>query len=155
MRKGDSSTTLARYVATRREAIGLSVRTAAEHAGIDPTYWWKLEAGRYERPDPRYLKAIAGALDVPLRELYAIVGYDLHSADLPSLTPYLRSRYPELPPEAVADLEKLFAMLRSYYDIPEDQPVFPKRPRSVTASKRAKPSSAAKNDAKHPWRGAA
>lgn len=154
MNKGDADHTLGRYIAKRRNTLALDVRTAAEQAGIDPTYWWKLEAGRYKSPDPRYLRAIAETLDVPLRELYAIVGYDLHTDELPTLTPYLRSKYSTLPPEAVADMEKYFDMLRSYYGIPSDQPVFPKRP-ATKPVKRAKPSADAKNDVKHPWRGAA
>ncbi len=31
--------------------------------------------------------------------------------------------------EAVADLERYFEMLRAYYNIPKDQPVFPPKPK--------------------------
>lgn len=68
---------------------------------------------------------------------------------------YLRGSGKEMSPADVRDLETLMDMLRSYYDIPADQPVFPKRPRSVTHVKRAKPSKTATNRADHPWRGAA
>jgi hypothetical protein len=68
---------------------------------------------------------------------------------------YLRGTGKEMSPADVRDLETLMDMLRSYYDIPADQPVFPKRPRSLTDVKRAKPSKTATNRADHPWRGAA
>jgi hypothetical protein len=58
----------------------------------------------------------------------------------------------QLPPEAMRELEAYLAQLRAYYDIPDDQPVFPKRPRR--SGRRAKPSRKAKNRLNHPWRGA-
>jgi transcriptional regulator with XRE-family HTH domain len=133
----------------------LDVRTCAEQAGIDHTYWRKLEAGLYRSPDPRHLKSIADVLDVPLIDLYGLCGYET-AQGLPSLAPYLRSKYTDLPPEAVRDLEQYFEMLRLYYDIPADQPVFPPKPRrKPTPQRRAQPSKDAKNDKNHPWRGAA
>lgn len=154
MNQGALNPELGRYIRTRRLALGLDVRTAAERAGIDHTYWHKLEHGRYRTPTPHYLKAVAKALDAPLTDLYGLVGY--HQADeLPSFAPYLRSKYTELPPEAVRDLERYYEMLRAYYGIPEDQPVFPPKPRSKSGERRAKPSTDAKNQLDHPWRGAA
>ncbi len=142
--------TLARYIKTRRLSRQLDVRTAAEQAGIDATYWWKLEAGQYESPSPKYLQRIAEVLDAPLNDLYALAGYKLPNGDLPSFTPYLRSRYHDLPPEAVADLERYFDLLRNYYDIPADQPVFPPKPREKKSTSR--PSADAVNAKDHPWR---
>ena len=43
---------------------------------------------------------------------------------------YARLRY-DLPPEAIADLERYFEYLRSYYNIPQDQPVFPPKPKAT------------------------
>ena len=68
---------------------------------------------------------------------------------------YLRSNGPELSASDVRDLETLMQMLRSYYEIPDDQPVFPKRTKPKASEKRAQPSSTAKNPSDHPWRGAA
>lgn len=146
--------TLARYIRTRRLSRELDVRTAAEQAGIDATYWWKLEAGQYESPSPKYLQRIADALGAPLTDLYALAGYEIPGSELPSFTPYLRSRYDDLPPEAVADLERYFELLRNYYDIPADQPVFPPKPREKNPRPNAAPSKDAVNSKDHPWRAA-
>lgn len=70
---------------------------------------------------------------------------------------YLRPGQRELPPEAIRDLEQYLDMLRSYYGIPADQPVFPPRPRSLqpkASPAKARPSKTAKNPANHPWRAA-
>ncbi len=67
--------------------------------------------------------AIARALEVDFEDLYSLAGYESPER-LPTFRPYLRAKY-ELPPEAVADLERYFELLRSYYDIPKDQPVYP------------------------------
>ena len=153
--KGVKNEALGRYIRTRRESRELDVRTAAEQAELDPSYWWKLEAGRYDSPAPRYLQAIAEVLQVPLTDLYGLAGYD-HTDELPGFTPYLRTKYPELSPEDVRGLERYFDLLRSYYGIPKDQPVFPPKPKSKQDDpmkpRRSKPSEGARNDASHPWR---
>lgn len=154
MNKGGLNPTLGKYVRSRRLSLSLDVRTAAEQAGVDHTYWRKLEAGQYRSPDPRYLKGIAKALDAPLADLYGLCGY-AYTEDLPSFVPYLRSKYQDLPPQAIDELERYYELLRNYYGIPEDQPVFPPKPHSKNDSKRAKPAKTAKNQLDHPWRGAA
>ena len=62
-------------------------------------------------------------LNVDFEDLYGLAGYESPER-LPSFRPYLRAKY-ELPPEAVADLERYFELLRNYYGIPKDQPVYP------------------------------
>lgn len=154
MNKEALNPSLGRYIRARRLSLSLDVRTCAEQAGIDHTYWRKLEAGQYRAPKPAFLRAIAGVLDVPLVDLYGLCGYEA-ADELPTFTPYLRTKYPDLPPEAVRDLEQYYDMLRKYYDIPADQPVFPPRKVSRADRKRAKPSPRARNELDHPWRGAA
>jgi hypothetical protein len=65
-------------------------------------------------------------LRVPVADLYGLAGYEIPEG-LPTLQPYLRAKY-DLPPEAVADLERYFELLRNYYGVPKDQPVFPPKP---------------------------
>jgi transcriptional regulator with XRE-family HTH domain len=116
---------LGEYIRARRLSRGLSLTTAAENSGLHVSYWSKLESGQYEAPAPKHLMAIAHSLGVDFEDLYGLAGYESPER-LPSFTPYLRARY-ELPPEAVSDLERYFDLLRNYYDIPPDQPVFPPR----------------------------
>jgi transcriptional regulator with XRE-family HTH domain len=126
--------TLGEYIRDRRVSRGWSLGDAADRSGLHVSYWSKLEDGQYESPAPKHLMAIARALEVDFEDLYSLAGYESPER-LPTFRPYLRAKY-ELPPEAVADLERYFELLRSYYDIPKDQPVYPPK------KKRSKP----KND---------
>jgi cytochrome c553 len=59
----------------------------------------------------------------------------------------------QLSPEALRDLEAYFAQLRAYYGIPDDQPVFPPRPRRGPAdAQRRRRRVTVRNRADHPWR---
>lgn len=120
--------TLGQYLRARRLSLGLSYQDVADESGLHYSYWTKLENGKYEQPAPRYLRIIARVLGAPIEDLYSLVGYDMPER-LPTFTPYLRAKY-HLPAEAVADLERYFELLRAYYDIPADQPVFPPKPGS-------------------------
>jgi transcriptional regulator with XRE-family HTH domain len=122
--------TLGEYVRVRRESRGIDFSEAERLSGLDHTTWRKLEAGSPESPSPKTLQAIADTLKVPLDELYLLAGYKL-SGKLPSFTPYLRARY-HLPHQAVQELERYFDMLRSFYGIPDDQSVFPPKPKVQT-----------------------
>lgn len=121
---------LGEFVRRRRESRGFDHYEAERRSGIDHTTWRKLEAGSYESPSPKTLQAIADTLKVPLDELYLLAGYKL-SGKLPTFTPYLRARY-HLPHQAVQELERYFEMLRSFYGIPDDQSVFPPKPKDQT-----------------------
>jgi transcriptional regulator with XRE-family HTH domain len=123
MTKGEGNLTLGEFVRTRRQSMKLSLADAADASDLHISYWNRLENGHYQTPAPQHLQTIAGVLDVPTEDLYGLAGYDIPKR-LPSFTPYLRAKY-DLPPEAVADLERYFELLRNYYDIPKDQPVFP------------------------------
>ena len=126
MRTEEKNQSLGDYVRARRESRQLDYYQAAERSGLDHTFWRKLEVGAYASPSARSLQAIAKTLKAPIADLYALAGYE-PSVRLPSFRPYLRARY-HLPHEAVADLERYFEMLRSYYGIPADVPVFPPKP---------------------------
>jgi transcriptional regulator with XRE-family HTH domain len=117
---------LGEYIRARRLARDLSLSDAAELSGLHFSYWSKLENGRYASPSPKHLKVIAKALEVSFEDLYGLAGYDVPER-LPTFKPYLRAKY-ELPPQAVAELERYFELLRSHYGIPKDQPVFPPKP---------------------------
>ena len=152
MNKEHQTKALGQYVRSRRHQKGLSLHEAEAASHVDHSYWSKLERGEYQTPNPRYLGAIARALGSPLEDLYALAGYDVPER-LPAFSGYLRSNS-ELPPEAIADLEKYYAQLRAYYGIPEDQPVFPPRPVDQTAKPKHPPKATGKNGNDHPWRAA-
>ncbi|MFZ0664667.1 MAG: helix-turn-helix transcriptional regulator [Acidimicrobiales bacterium] len=128
MAKGDGNQSLGDFIRSRRTSMGVSLADAAESSDLDPSYWNKLENGHYQNPAPQHLQTIARVLEVPVEDLYGLAGYDIPER-LPSFQPYLRAKY-NLPQEAVAELERYFELLRNYYDIPKDQPVFPPKPKS-------------------------
>ena len=111
------------YINARRVAMGWSFQDLTDNSGLHFSYWCKLEAGEYSAPSPRNLKIIARTLQVPIEDLYGLVGYDVPER-LPSFKPYLRAKY-DMPPDAVAQLESYFEFLRNHYGIPKDQPVYP------------------------------
>jgi transcriptional regulator with XRE-family HTH domain len=132
MVKGSGNQTLGEFVRTRRQSMSLSLADAAEASDLDPSYWNKLENGHYQSPAPQHLQTIADVLNVPTEDLYGLAGYDIPKR-LPSFQPYLRAKY-DLPPEAIADLERYFDFLRYQYGIPKDQPVFPPKPQTAEDS---------------------
>lgn len=133
---------LGEYIRDIRLSRGLSLNEVAQASGLHFSYWSKLENGVYDAPAPKHLLVIARTLRVSAEDLYGLAGYDIPSR-LPTFKPYLRAKYGDLPPEAVADLERYLELLRSHYDIPKDQPVFPPKakptpePRSDTKPRRA------------------
>jgi transcriptional regulator with XRE-family HTH domain len=135
MAKEVRNKTLGEFVKARRSAMEFSLHDVAQRSGLHFSYWSKLEAGQYESPHPKHLMMIARTLEVPFEDLYSLAGYEAPER-LPGFTPYLRAKY-ELPPEAIADLERYFELLRNYYGIPKDQPVFP--PKTENQHRRSDP----------------
>lgn len=125
--------TLGAYIRDRRVSRSLSLHDVAQASGLHFSYWSKLENGQYQAPSPKHLQTIARTLEVPIEDLYGLAGYDIPQR-LPAFRPYLRAKY-ELPPEAVAQLEHYFEMLRNYYGIPKDEPVFPPKDTNTTKPK--------------------
>lgn len=60
------------------------------------------------------LQALATALDLELADLYSAVGYS-SAESLPSFTPYLRSKYGDLPAPAQAELAQSFQHIAHKY----------------------------------------
>jgi transcriptional regulator with XRE-family HTH domain len=142
------------FIRSRREACKLTPQEAAEEAGLNYSYWNKLEHGFYEAPSPTTLKSVAKVLGLAIEDLYALVGYDVPER-LPTFTPYLRTKY-RLPAEAITQLESYFDHLRNHYGIPEGKDVFPKQPRAQrTKSPQTRPTPRRHNKSSHPWRKAA
>ncbi|SHU42681.1 helix-turn-helix domain-containing protein [Mycobacteroides abscessus] len=98
-----------------REALGFSANRVARRAGINPSTYWRIEAGQIPKPDTDSLLAIATALDIPTADLFAASGW-LPDSELPSLRPYLRTKY-HLPPEALTKLEASVTAIAGEYGI--------------------------------------
>ncbi len=67
----------------------------------------RIEQGAFAAPRPDKLSRIAEALGLSLADVFALADYAVPD-DLPSFQPYLRSKYRDMPAEAVDDLSKAF-----------------------------------------------
>lgn len=112
---------LAALLSNRRQAAGLSARAVARAAGVDVHTVTSLEQGRIIQPKADTLRAIGGVLGIPATDLWVAVGW-LPRAELPAFRPYLRSKYRELPAEAVQEIEAVFDRLARDYGLygPQD-----------------------------------
>ncbi len=107
---------LAQLLRTTREQRQLSVRGLAQRAGVDAATVLRLEQGLIATPKADKLRAIGHVLGIAEADLYAAAGW-LAPAELPTFRPYLRSKYRELPEEAVAEIEAVFDRLARDYKL--------------------------------------
>jgi transcriptional regulator with XRE-family HTH domain len=126
--------TLGDTVRRARRAAGMSLRACASAAAVDTTWLSRMERGDYRSPDPRHLQRVAGALDIDVTDLYVAAGYQ-SAKSLPTLVPYLRAKYDDLPADAIGDLERHFALLRSHYGRAHDRDL-PARPNGGSVKRR-------------------
>lgn len=96
---------IGRFIAMKREAMGISQRELSRRASIANVS--RIEAGQIPSPTTESLWSIADVLGITLAEVIAAGQPDA----LPALTPYLRTRYGQLPGEALADLERYVQQL--------------------------------------------
>ena len=99
---------LGHFLRDRRLDLGFSARHVAREVGVDDSTINRLEQGRYRAPSPAKLSRISDVLKLGLADVFALAGYATPSI-LPSLTNYLRLRYPELNEEAIEELQQHFA----------------------------------------------
>ena len=96
---------LGAFIRSAREARSLSQNRLGEAVGVPNTTIMRLERGENLNPRADLLADIAGELGINLADIYGLAGYDAPTA-LPSLRPYLRSKYRQLPAEAGEQLER-------------------------------------------------
>lgn len=93
------------YLRAARTSQQLTLLKLAEITGIHDVTLGRFEAGAFAAPQPDKLVRIAEALGLPLADVFSRADYAV-PADLPSFTPYMRSKYGDLPDEAVAQIER-------------------------------------------------
>ena len=105
---------LAEVISNARKAKGLSTRAVAAEIGLDQSNIVRLENGAVTAPQPAVLDGLARVLDLDIADLYALAGYTKPS-DLPAFTPYLRSKFADLPDAAHDELERSFRRVAKKY----------------------------------------
>jgi transcriptional regulator with XRE-family HTH domain len=98
---------LARLLRDARLQLGISARELARQSGVTVSTISRLENGDIPQPRTDKLRPLADTLKLELADLYAAIGYEQPTA-LPSFTPYLRSKYADLPDTAKRELESAF-----------------------------------------------
>lgn len=105
---------LGRSLKQKREQLGLSAAEVARRAGVNTSTVTRIESAQFASPQPDSLKAIATVLGLPVSDLFTTADW-LPKDELPTFTPYLRSKYRDLPPEAMTELEASFARIAKRY----------------------------------------
>ncbi|MCW3078507.1 MAG: transcriptional regulator [Bacteroidetes bacterium] len=101
---------LADLIRSKREALGISSRELARRAGVDQALLTLIDQKKIAEPKVATIRGLAAALDIPLADIYAATNW-LPEGALPSLRPYMRAKYDELPEEAVEAVERYIARL--------------------------------------------
>jgi transcriptional regulator with XRE-family HTH domain len=108
----DSS--LDRTLQRLRQQAGLSLRDLEERSGVSRAIISRLEHGENKNSRPSTLTKLAEALGVDASELLTAAGYTASQAQaLPSMRPYLRTKYGHLPVGAQRELARLLERLEA------------------------------------------
>jgi transcriptional regulator with XRE-family HTH domain len=113
---------LGKLLRTKRDELGLTTRQVSEAISMSQTTVVRLEQGQYLNPDHDKLRALAEALDLNVADVLTMAGYPIPT-ELPSVGPYLRTKYRNLPAEAVDEIQQDVAdVLRRYGFAPNGGP---------------------------------
>ncbi|TWP34337.1 helix-turn-helix domain-containing protein [Leekyejoonella antrihumi] len=100
------SKTLGRLLKDARIAAQLSIRQAASEADISKSLLDAWERDQVDSPELGKLLRLAAVLEIDPTAACEAAGYDL-SGTLPSIKPYLRSKYPTLPASALQEIAEI------------------------------------------------
>jgi transcriptional regulator with XRE-family HTH domain len=101
---------LGQFLQAHRTERGLSTHKLAAAAHMDQATIVRFEAGAISAPRPDKLARIAEVLGVSSADVFALAGYKAPS-DLPSLRPYLSTKYPALLAEDLDRIEAYVARI--------------------------------------------
>ncbi|MCL4367880.1 MAG: helix-turn-helix domain-containing protein [Actinobacteria bacterium] len=112
---------LGQMLKARRAELSLSSHRLAELADIDQATVVRLEAGSIAAPRPDKLSRIAKVLALSGADIFALADYTVPQ-DLPTLKPYLRSKYRDMPSEDVEKIEAYVARLAKKHGLQVSEP---------------------------------
>lgn len=95
---------LGQHLRQARNSSGLSARDLSALIDVSDATILRIEQGTIMDPTPDKLRQIAEALELSVADVFAMAGYN-SPAELPTLTPYLRTKYGQLPPDAMLQIE--------------------------------------------------
>jgi transcriptional regulator with XRE-family HTH domain len=112
---------LGKVLTDRREALKWSRKKLAKLIGLPDVTILRIERGEIAAPRAAHLSAIAEGLGLKAADLFAMADYTTPT-DLPSIKPYLRTKYRNLPAEDIEAIEKYAARLARKHGIALDGP---------------------------------
>ena len=110
------------YLRQARTEKSLSLAALSELCGLPAATISRIETGVFRAPAPDGLARLADALELPLSDVFAHANYAAPS-DLPSFTPYMRSKYKDLPDDALEDIERYAQKLARKHGVNLDGPL--------------------------------
>ncbi|MFI6168926.1 helix-turn-helix transcriptional regulator [Nocardia sp. NPDC051052] len=114
--KSKENEALRKVLSERRQALGISTYEVAKRAAMRDSTYWRIETGASASPRVEKLLTIARVLNISCTDMFTSIGW-LPSGELPSLLPYMRTKYCELPPAAFEEIEVYFAGLTEHYGV--------------------------------------
>lgn len=114
---------LGQVLKARRAACGLTTHQLAHASEMNQATIVRLEAGSITAPRPDKLSRIARVLGISGADVFALADYTV-PADLPSLRPYLHTRYRGLLAEDIDKIEAYVGRLarKRGFDLAEPAP---------------------------------
>jgi transcriptional regulator with XRE-family HTH domain len=109
---------LGRMLAQARRNKGLSLRVAAERAGIAHVWLTRVEQGRYHNPAPERLVRLAEVLEIDPERIDRITKGHV-SSSLPSVRTYFRSKY-DLSSDEIDHIEQVVAEITRNHERRDD-----------------------------------
>lgn len=108
---------LGEYIKKWRKELKLSQLQLAKNAGLARSYLSRLEDNQFESPSAMMLIKLAHALKISHETLFQVAGYVPHiqKTELPSFDVYMRTKYPDLPVEAIKEIEQFKAFVEHQY----------------------------------------
>ena len=105
---------LAELLRDKRERLGLSASEVARRAGVTAGTVTRIELAQIPSPKADSLTAIAEVLQIPKADVFAAAGW-VPGNELPTLRPYLRSKYHGLSEEDADKVESYIGQLQWQY----------------------------------------
>jgi transcriptional regulator with XRE-family HTH domain len=110
MTNATNAVQLGKTLKERRNALELTIKEVARRSGMTDSNVLRIERGDIPQPRPETLKSLADVLGLALSDLFNLAGY-VQPKTLPSFSPYLRSKYADLPESAAREMEASFARI--------------------------------------------
>lgn len=109
-------TKLGKAISKRRQRLRISASELARRTGLSTTTVTRTELGEITSTRIETVQTLAQALNIPMTELLT-ESQIINGKDLPAMTPYLRTKYKDLPAEAIREIESHFETIAAKHGL--------------------------------------